>query len=83
MAFGFIDTRLTKINTDPGSTIRIEGREIKVGVPQQALAAAPQMIPLGRPGRPEEAAGAIYLFCTPESNYISGEVVLVAGGAVF
>ena len=38
------------------------------------------MVPLGRGGTPEEAADAVYLFCTPESNYISGQVVAVAGG---
>ena len=31
------------------------------------------MIPLGRGGTPDEAAGAVYLFCIPESNYISGQ----------
>jgi 3-oxoacyl-[acyl-carrier protein] reductase len=38
------------------------------------------MIPLGRRGTPEEAAGGVYLFCTPESNYISGQVIVVGGG---
>jgi 3-oxoacyl-[acyl-carrier protein] reductase len=40
-------------------------------------------IPLGRGGTPEEAAGAIYLFCIPESNYISGQVVVCSGGFMF
>jgi 3-oxoacyl-[acyl-carrier protein] reductase len=39
-----------------------------------------KMIPLGRGGTPEEAAGAVYLMCIPESDYISGEVVLASGG---
>jgi 3-oxoacyl-[acyl-carrier protein] reductase len=39
-----------------------------------------QIIPLGRPGTVEEAAGAVYLFCLPESNYITGEVVTCGGG---
>ena len=38
------------------------------------------MIPLGRAGTPEEAAGAVYLFCIPESNYVSGQTLVVAGG---
>ena len=37
-------------------------------------------IPLGRAGTPEEAAGAVYLFCTPESNYISGQTIVCGGG---
>jgi 3-oxoacyl-[acyl-carrier protein] reductase len=38
------------------------------------------MIPLGRPGTPEEAANSVYLFCTPESNYVSGQVLVCGGG---
>jgi 3-oxoacyl-[acyl-carrier protein] reductase len=39
-----------------------------------------RMTPLGRAGKPEEAAGAVYLFCTPESNFLSGQVVYCGGG---
>ena len=38
------------------------------------------MVPLGRAGTAEEAAGAVYLFCIPESNYVSGQVLIVGGG---
>jgi 3-oxoacyl-[acyl-carrier protein] reductase len=37
-------------------------------------------IPLGRGGTPEEAAGSVYLLCTPESNYISGQTLICGGG---
>ena len=80
VAFGFIDTRLTKSFDDPQSKIVIEGKEVQAGVPGAALSALPMMIPLGRAGTPEEAAGGIYLFCIPESNYVSGQVLLVGGG---
>ncbi|MCU1593568.1 MAG: 3-oxoacyl-[acyl-carrier-protein] reductase, partial [Frankiales bacterium] len=65
---------------DTGKTIDIDGRDIKVGVNPQLLASMEAMIPLGRAGTPEEAAGAVYLLCTPESDYISGQTVLCAGG---
>ena len=39
-----------------------------------------RLIPLGRAGTPEEAAGAVLLFCLPESDYVSGEIVVAAGG---
>lgn len=79
VAFGFIETRLTSaISGD--STIEVEGREIKVGVSEQVLEMVDTLIPLGRSGTPKEAAGAVYLFCTPESNYISGQTVVVGGG---
>ena len=46
----------------------------------QILKNAEAMIPLGRGGTPEEAAGAVYLFCIPESNYVSGQVLVCGGG---
>jgi len=79
VAFGFIETRLTSA-VSGDSTIEVEGREIKVGISDQVLEMVDTLIPLGRSGTPEEAAGAVYLFCTPESNYISGQAVVVGGG---
>lgn len=80
IAYGFIQTRLTQPLTAGEAKIDVEGREIKVGVQPAAIEAASRMIPLGRPGTPEEAANAIYLFCIPESNYISGQLIEVTGG---
>ena len=39
-----------------------------------------QMIPLGRGGFPEEAAGAVYLFCSRDSDFVSGQTLVVTGG---
>ena len=80
VAFGFIETRLTKPNDDPETQIEIEGRKIQAGVPSAMLDAIKTIVPLGRAGTPEEAAGSVYLFCIPESNYVSGEVLIVGGG---
>ena len=80
VAFGFIETRLTRANDDPATRIEIEGREIQAGVPSGMLAALGSMVPLGRAGTVEEAAGGIYLLCIPESDYISGQVLIVGGG---
>jgi len=80
VAFGLIETRLTKAADGPDSKIEIEGRKIQAGVPVQALSTLKTMIPLGRAGSPDEAAGGVYLLCTPESDYVSGQVLLVGGG---
>jgi 3-oxoacyl-[acyl-carrier protein] reductase len=40
------------------------------------------LTPLGRPGTVQEAAGAVYLFCIPESDYVTGEILLASGGLV-
>ena len=34
----------------------------------------------GRAGTPDEAAGGVYLFCSPDSNYVSGQTLVVGGG---
>ncbi|URN02027.1 SDR family oxidoreductase [Actinomadura madurae] len=80
VAFGFIRTRLTEAAAGEGGTIEVEGRSVKVGVNPGLLAAAEQMIPLGRTGTPKEAAGAVYLLCTPESDYVSGQTLVCGGG---
>jgi 3-oxoacyl-[acyl-carrier protein] reductase len=80
VAYGVIDTRLTQSIEQHGGTVMIEGREFAVGVPDAMRKAIPAMVPLGRAGSPEEAAGAVYFFCSPESNYVSGQVLVVGGG---
>ena len=79
VAFGFIKTRLT-VSAAGDTTANIDGRDIKVGVNPGLLAAMEQGIPLGRGGTPEEAAGAVYLFCIPESDYVSGQTLMCSGG---
>jgi 3-oxoacyl-[acyl-carrier protein] reductase len=83
VAFGFIQTRLTTVSAEENTSIRVDGRDIKIGVNPDLLATLSQMIPLGRPGTPKDAAGAIYLLCLPESDYISGQTVVCGGGFDF
>ncbi|CAN7789234.1 SDR family NAD(P)-dependent oxidoreductase [Caballeronia sp. LjRoot34] len=80
VAYGLIKTRLTDTPAGEGGTANIEGREIKVGVNPDLLAAMEKGIPLGRAGTTDEAAGAVYLFCIPESDYVSGQTLLCSGG---
>jgi 3-oxoacyl-[acyl-carrier protein] reductase len=80
VAFGLIRTRLTEASAGGDAKIDIEGRQISVGVNPDLLAQAEKGIPLGRAGTPAEAAGAVYLFCIPESDYVSGQVVICGGG---
>ena len=79
VAFGFIDTRLTA-SSEEGATIERAGHEIKLGIPPQNRERAATIIPLGRAGTPEEAAGAIFLLCSPWSNFVHGQVLTVNGG---
>ena len=79
VAFGLIKTRLTGSAAE-GATTNIDGRDIKVGVNPGLLSMMEQTIPLGRGGTPEEAAGSVYLFCIPESDYVSGQTLICSGG---
>ncbi|WP_431512359.1 SDR family NAD(P)-dependent oxidoreductase [Variovorax sp. DAIF25] len=79
VAYGLIKTRLTG-NAAEGGTAHIDGRDIKVGVNPDLMAAMERGIPLGRGGTPEEAAGAVYLLCIPESDYVSGQTLVCSGG---
>ncbi len=80
VAFGYIETRLTQPITTQQATIDVAGRDIQVGIQSNLIKTFEQLIPLGRAGEPEEAADAVYLFCSPESNYISGQVIVCGGG---
>jgi 3-oxoacyl-[acyl-carrier protein] reductase len=80
VAFGLINTRLTEATADANAYVEIDGRQIKVGVNPGLKKSMEEQIPLGRAGTPQEAAGAVYLFCLPESDYISGQLVVCGGG---
>src|ERR1700759_2882753 len=81
VAFGHIETRLTvPLAGKDSATVNIEGREIKVGISEALVEVSKKMIPLGRPGTAVEAAGSVYLFCSPESDYVSGQVLVCGGG---
>ena len=79
VAFGFVDTRLTS-SSEEGTTIERNGQEIKLGIPPQMRELAATIIPLGRAGTPEEAAGPIFFLCSPWSNFVQGQVLTVNGG---
>jgi len=79
VAFGFVETRLTAAK-ESSEKIERGGQEIQLGIPEQMRSMASAIIPLGRPATPEEAAGGIFILCTPWANYIHGQVLHVTGG---
>jgi len=83
VAYGWIMTRLTEVPAgSEGATIEIDGRNLPMGINPEVRRQIEAMTPLGRAGTPQDAAGAVYLLCIPESDFISGEVVMCAGGLV-
>jgi 3-oxoacyl-[acyl-carrier protein] reductase len=81
VAFGYIETRLTQAWEGEPATIDVKGRSLKVGFDRRVAEASLGRIPLGRVGRAEEGAGACYLLCLPEADYITGQVLVCDGGA--
>jgi 3-oxoacyl-[acyl-carrier protein] reductase len=81
VAFGFIDTRLTAPKVDDNQ-MEIDGKTVQLGIPEPIRDAIPEMIPIGRRGRPEEAAGGVFFLCSPWSNFVHGQVLNVTGGHV-
>jgi 3-oxoacyl-[acyl-carrier protein] reductase len=80
VGFGFIDTRLTQpLGED--AHIDVQGRTIKVGVQPAVREALVARNPLGRVGSAQEAAGPVVFFCSPLSDYVTGEVMLCSGGS--
>ena len=80
VAFGYIDTRLIESFEDQPNRVRIKGRDHPVGLTAAQRESAKEMAALGRLGRPEDAANAVYLLCIPESDFITGEVLVASGG---
>lgn len=82
VGFGLIQTRMTQ-PLKPGGNIRVAGKEIPIGVQPSTLDSFTSGCPLGRMGTPEEAAGAVLFFCSPLSDYVTGEVLICSGGFHF
>jgi len=79
VAFGFIETRLTA-SKEESNTMEIGGERVQLGIPDQLRGMATMLIPLGRAGTPEEAAGGIFFLCSPWSNYVHGQTLNITGG---
>ena len=81
VAFGHIQTRLTQPYDGEPPKIKVGDGEYKVGLTTAQVAGVAASAALGRSGEPEDGAGAIYLFCIPESDYVTGQVLTCSGGA--
>src|ERR1044072_7136235 len=74
VAFGYIETRLTA-SKDESNVMEIGGEKVQLGIPDQLRGMASMLIPLGRPGTPEEAAGGVVFLCSPGPDYVHGETL--------
>lgn len=79
VALGLTDTRLIAAQ-DEDNSISLGDEALQLGIPPHVRQLVTDQIAFRRPGKPEEAAGAIFFLCTPWSDYVQGEVITVAGG---
>jgi 3-oxoacyl-[acyl-carrier protein] reductase len=79
VAFGYIETRLTA-SKDADNVVEIGGEKVQLGIPDNMRQMASMLIPIGRPGTPEEAAGGVFFLCSPWSNFVHGQVLNITGG---
>jgi 3-oxoacyl-[acyl-carrier protein] reductase len=79
VAFGFIDTRLTAAKVED-NTIEVGGETVQLGIPEQIRGMSSMLIPLGRAGTAQEAAGGVFFLCSPWSNFVHGQTLNVTGG---
>ncbi len=69
VAPGFIVTEMTRATAERvGQTF------------EEFSAARVALIPVRRPGEPEDVADAVSFFCSPRAGFVSGQVLYVAGG---
>lgn len=83
VGFGLIDTRLIRPMQGTHDEISIGSRHVRVGMQEQIREQALKNIPLGRLGTPDDAANAVFFFCSPLSDYVTGEVLVCGGGVHF
>jgi len=83
VGFGLIGTRMVQPLTDTAAQMEMHGHQIRLGVQPSMLDSVKNACPLGRLGTPDEAAGAVLFFCSPLSDYVTGEVLICGGGLHF
>jgi 3-oxoacyl-[acyl-carrier protein] reductase len=83
VGFGLIGTRLVQPLNGAAANMEMHGHQIRLGVQPSLLDSVKSACPLGRLGTPEEAAGAVLFFCSPLSDYVTGEVLICGGGLHF
>jgi 3-oxoacyl-[acyl-carrier protein] reductase len=83
VGFGLIETRLVQPLDGANANLQMHGHEIRLGVQPSMLESMKNTCPLGRLGTPDEAAAAVLFFCSPLSDYVTGEVLICGGGMHF
>jgi len=77
IAFGWIDTRLTREKSD--QVMNVDGNKVVLGMPQGNRDF--RLVPLQRAGNVTDAASALLFLASPLASYVTGHCLEVTGGA--
>ncbi len=83
VGFGLIETRLVQPLDAERASVEVHAHQIRLGVQKSLLDSVKSACPLGRLGTPDDAAKAVLFFCSPLSDYVTGEVLICSGGLHF
>lgn len=79
---GVVGTRLL-VGASADDALEIAGERVAVGQPEEVIKRIVAEIPFGRMATPQEMAGAIFLLCTPWSDWVTGQVLHAGGAQVY
>jgi 3-oxoacyl-[acyl-carrier protein] reductase len=79
---GVVGTRLV-LGAAADDELQVAGKTVAVGQPQHVIDEIVAAVPFGRIATPQDLAGSIFLLCTPWSDWVTGQVLHVAGGAIY
>jgi 3-oxoacyl-[acyl-carrier protein] reductase len=74
VAPGFIETRLT--------AAKEQSEDPTIGIPEGIRSMAAMMIPMRYTGQPEDVAKSHLFLASSDSDYVSGQVIVVGGGVI-
>jgi 3-oxoacyl-[acyl-carrier protein] reductase len=69
-----------RVNVNAVAPGLIAGTQLTAAKPAELIARVEAQVPLGRAGTPEDVAGGVAFLCSPDADYITGQVLELHGG---
>jgi 3-oxoacyl-[acyl-carrier protein] reductase len=69
-----------RVNVNAVAPGLIAGTQMTAAKPAELITRVEEQIPIGRAGTPEDVAGAVAFLASPDSDYITGQVLELHGG---